>query len=174
MLKADRIELAILNLLIDWYEPSGRWFNSLSMRDAISTAVDGVSQSETIDAVLILIDNGIIAFHGIDGMPYSPDRHERAFYGPDFRCKALPAARRRQQELSRDNRQGIFISHINEESAIAKRMKTLFQTALSNDVPVFVSSDFVSIDSGDPWYDRILEAIRKTQVVDSLLSPASN
>ena len=52
-------------------------------------------------------------------------------------------------------------------------MKTLFQAALGADLPVFVSSDFVSIDSGDPWYDRILEGIRKTQAVVSLLSPTS-
>lgn len=97
MLKADRIELAILNLLIDWQDPSGRWFNSLSLKNAIAMTVDAVSQSETIDAILILIDKSLIAFNDIDYQPYHPDRHVRAFYGPDFRCKALPTARRRQQ-----------------------------------------------------------------------------
>ncbi len=38
---------------------------------------------------------------------------------------------------------------------------------------MFVSSDYKSIASGDPWYEAILEGLRKSQVIISLLSPAS-
>jgi hypothetical protein len=40
-------------------------------------------------------------------------------------------------------------------------------------VPIFLSSDLVSIESGEPWYDKILEGMRTTQVLLSVLSPAS-
>src|SRR5260370_11737962 len=111
MLKADRIELAILNLIIDWSDADGRWFNLLSLQKAVLLTVDGASMPEVIDAFLTLIDKAFIAYNDVDDQPYHPSRHERHFYGLDFRCRALPPARRRQQELSRDNKEAIFIIH---------------------------------------------------------------
>lgn len=176
MLKADYIELAILNLLIDWNTfGSGRWrwFNSRSLMEAISISFDGVTESEAIDALLDLLHRQLIELHDCNSVRYQSDHFDEFFSGPNFRCQAQFSARRRQQELAGSNRRGIFISHISEESAVATRLKTLFESALSNELPIFVSSDFESIESGDPWYERILEGIGKTQVLITLLSAAS-
>ncbi len=52
---------------------------------------------------------------GMQYVPYDPIEDWSHFFKGDFRCKALPAARRRQQELTERNRGGIFLSHISEE-----------------------------------------------------------
>lgn len=66
----------------------------------------------------------------------------------------------------------IFISHIGEEASIALLLKGLL-TSTFKDVPVFVSSDFESIRTGDEWYDKIVENARTAKVVIVLLSKQS-
>jgi hypothetical protein len=116
---------------------------------------------------------GIGRYEGNRFVPYDPHGGSEYFYGRPFHCKALPRARRRLQELSKDSRHGIFISHISEERAVALRLQRLFEEALSSALPVFVSSDYKSVKSGEPWYAAILEGIRRSQVIISLLSPAA-
>ena len=115
MLKADRIELAILNLILDWPDAAGRPFSLSLLTAAISITIGPVSDDETIDSLIVLHGGNLIGlgwYSGSTFLPYNPSEGKTFFYKPNFRCKALPVARRRQQQLSHDNRHGIFITHI--------------------------------------------------------------
>jgi hypothetical protein len=176
MLRADRIQLAILNLIIDWSENAGRPVSLSSLAASIAISGSALSHSELVDALLELYQSGIIElgrYVGSTLVRYDATEGSTYFYHGEFRCKALPAARRRQQELSRNNRNGIFISHIAEEKPIALRLQRLLHDALSPTVPIFVSSDYKSIESGEKWYEAILGGLKRSQVVIVLLSRAS-
>lgn len=68
---------------------------------------------------------------------------------------------------------GVFISHITEERATALLLKDLLQRTFSEDLPIFVSSDYESIGGGDVWFTKIVEGIKNSAVVIVLLSPSS-
>jgi hypothetical protein len=173
MLKADQIELAILNAVIDWSEPSGRWMDIHQLANEIASATGDVTPAEVIEALLTLRSSNLIELVDSDCRSYEQKDHERFFYGPPFRLKALVGSRRRKQELSRDNRSGVFISHIGDERSVALRLKALLESAILPQPPVFVSSDYESIPSGAHWWNGILEGIRRSEFVIVLLSPAS-
>jgi hypothetical protein len=67
---------------------------------------------------------------------------------------------------------GIFISHINEDKTLAAELKKVLQ-AIFPGVPVFVSSDYESISSGDDWLIRILTALKSSDVVVTLCHETS-
>lgn len=68
---------------------------------------------------------------------------------------------------------GIFISHITEEKAVANKLKSFIRQALGRDVGVFVSSDYISIPGGEPWFTKIVESLKSVKVVLVLLSEHS-
>ena len=173
MLRADRIKLAILDLIVKPHNTEGASFKSLSLSKTLSAKIADVSQHEAIDELDLLWQEKCVSLYDDNRVPYHPDNRDHFFYDSHFHCAPLPLARRRQQELAQGNRSGIFISHVSEEFEMAARIKVLLQASLANTLPVFVSSDFLSIKSGEPWYDRILEGIRKSQVILCLLSPNS-
>jgi len=173
LLKADRIGLAILNLILDSSEARGPSFSFSLLTKDISAKIGYVSPGEIEDALLDLYHRHLIGlgrYVGKTFQPYDPSEGTEYFSYGEFRCKALHSARRRQQELSRNNRQGIFISHLSEEKPIALRLQSLLMEALSPPIPVFVSSDYRSIGSGEKWYDAILGGLRLSQVVIVMLS----
>lgn len=71
-----------------------------------------------------------------------------------------------------DKEDAIFISHISEEADIALALKDLLQSVFNN-IPVFVSSDYESIESGEEWYDVIVDRARSAKIVMVLLSMQS-
>lgn len=176
MLRADQIELAILNLLIDYHEPGGPTFRIPMLQSWLKPVIGDASDREVIDSLMILFENDMIAIERYRGqavyVPYELSEGTAYFYGPDIRCRARQKARRRQQELARGSRRGIFISHISPEAPVACHLKNLLLASLWPPVPVFVSSDYDSIPSGE-WYPAILKGLRDSGVVISLLSPAS-
>jgi hypothetical protein len=176
MLKVDQVELAILNLLVDWSNVEGRRFPMTLLESLISAQIGYVSEDEVDDGLLVLIEDRLIAVDRYEEsrfVPYDPSKGAAFFREQPFRCRAFAKARRRQQELAKGNRHGIFISHISEERPVALRIQRLFGEALSESLPVFVSSDYKSIGSGEPWYAKILEGLRKSQAIVSLLSLTS-
>src|ERR1041384_2652244 len=72
-----------------------------------------------------------------------------------------------------EKRSDIFISHISEESVIAKTLKAFLQRIFSNDIDIFVSSDYSSVSGGDFWFTHIIEQLRLSQVVLVLISKDS-
>lgn len=70
-------------------------------------------------------------------------------------------------------KQGVFISHITEESATALLLKDFLQRAFSKDLPVFVSSDYESITGGDTWFTKIVAGVKNCAVIIVILSPDS-
>jgi hypothetical protein len=68
---------------------------------------------------------------------------------------------------------GVFVSHITEEKAVANKLKSLLRQALGKDFSVFVSSDYVSIPGGEPWFSRIIDSLKSVQIVLAVLSNQS-
>ncbi len=63
-----------------------------------------------------------------------------------------------------------FISHISEEAAEARALKTALEQALDG-VQIFVSASDLHL--GDPWLGEIQKALREARVLIALCSPAS-
>jgi hypothetical protein len=175
MLRADLIDLSILALLVDWHDVSGRFLSLSDFQPLLGPQVGVVSNAEIIDALILLFDRDLIAVDQYSNSQFIPYASEGSayFYKANLRFKARPLARRRIQELTARNRRGIFLSHISEESAMAIRLRRLFKEALWADMPIFVSSDYESIPSGEPWYQKVLQGLSQVEGIVSLLSPAS-
>jgi hypothetical protein len=71
------------------------------------------------------------------------------------------------------DRIAVFISHISEEAPLAHLLKSWIEATFPGQVSVFVSSDLVSIQAGDEWYDKIMEALGTTSVFIVVCSPIS-
>lgn len=67
----------------------------------------------------------------------------------------------------------IFISHITPEAPIAYILKDLLVRAFGEAIHVFVSSDYVSIETGAPPFQTIVGALSSAAVVIVLLSEAA-
>jgi hypothetical protein len=65
---------------------------------------------------------------------------------------------------------GVFISHITDEAPIAEALKVYLKRCFGESFPVFVSSDYYSIATGEEWYRAILNAVTQASVVIVLLS----
>ena len=154
MLKSDQIELAILTLIIDSHEANGRMLVLPQLMKYFEEKVGPVKVEEIVEALIVLSNKHVVSvgkYRGQDFSPRQPSDGEAYFY-QNFMCKALPGARRRIEELSAETKTGIFISHIGEERPAALEVKAFLETALTPAPPVFVSSDYESIESGDEWY----------------------
>src|ERR1700742_2696870 len=73
----------------------------------------------------------------------------------------------------KDKKEGVFISHINEESGVAHKVKSLLQDAFGPELKVFVSSDYESLRGGDKWFPTILDNLRSAKIILVLLSKDS-
>jgi TIR domain len=71
------------------------------------------------------------------------------------------------------SKNGVFISHLVEESAVALALKETLVDAFGSDLPVFVSTDKESIAPGQPWYDAITNSLENVQAAIVLLSQES-
>ena len=67
----------------------------------------------------------------------------------------------------------VFISHIGDEAALANSLKQWIENTFPDQVSVFVSSDLASIQAGDEWYDKIMEALSSADIFLVVCSPTS-
>lgn len=67
----------------------------------------------------------------------------------------------------------IFISHVKEEANLARILKSYLEDAFLDMVDIFVSSDSKSIAAGDPWLDKIEDALRNASLALILCSQKS-
>lgn len=67
----------------------------------------------------------------------------------------------------------VFVSHIQEEAALAAILKRRLAEQFGELIDVFASSDVASIAAGDRWLDSTEGALRKADVEIILLSSAS-
>ena len=164
---------------MDWKGRSpGPVYRLHRYREAVLPRVEDAIDAEVVESLRVLHENGLIEidrYLGFTPVPYDQSQGDSFFFdtAEAFRCRPKPRARRRQQELSGSDRQGIFISHIGEERPLALRLQGLLEIALSPKPPVFVSSDYDSIKSGEEWYRAILDGLKRCQSVIALLSPDS-
>jgi len=71
------------------------------------------------------------------------------------------------------SKDGLFISHIAEERAVAQLLKDFLRATFGIDLKIFVSSDYESIQSGEQWFNSIVDALRSAQMILVLLSEVS-
>src|SRR4051812_26464183 len=71
-------------------------------------------------------------------------------------------------------RQGVFISHIVPEKAIALVLQQYIRAAFKNEFIVFVASDQTSIGGGPEWFNHILTNLGTSRVILILLSQESS
>jgi hypothetical protein len=67
----------------------------------------------------------------------------------------------------------IFISHIHEEAAVARKLRDWFHAAFPGLVRAFVSSDYEDNPLGSPWHRKINRAMSRSRLLVALLSPRS-
>jgi hypothetical protein len=67
----------------------------------------------------------------------------------------------------------VFISHIHEESGVAKVLKDWVESTFAGQIQVFVSSDIKDIPAGSRWLSEIDSALGSTTLFLMLCSPAS-
>lgn len=67
----------------------------------------------------------------------------------------------------------IFISHITEESEIAKNLTSLLNQIFTSEVEIFVSSDQKSINAGVEWFESIKESLITFKIQVLLISQIS-
>ncbi len=68
---------------------------------------------------------------------------------------------------------GILISHISEESELAKKLKDWIETTFAGQCDVFVSSDSEDIPPGAKWLEKIGGAMASARVLILIASPTS-
>lgn len=68
---------------------------------------------------------------------------------------------------------GILISHISEESELAKKLKDWIETTFAGQCDVFVSSDSEDIPPGAKWLEKIDGAMASARVLILIASPTS-
>jgi hypothetical protein len=66
-----------------------------------------------------------------------------------------------------------FVSHIAEEAKVASHLKSCLKRDFLGNLDVFVSSDGDGIGAGDDWFKCIDSAIRNSELMLILCSPAS-
>ncbi len=64
----------------------------------------------------------------------------------------------------------VFISHITDEAPIAEALKIHLKRCFGQSFPVFVSSDYGSIRTGEEWYRAIVDGITNADAFIVLLS----
>src|SRR5262249_51347116 len=77
---------------------------------------------------------------------------------------------RATMSFSMHNKKGVFISHIADESPVADALKIYLRSCFGQSLPVFVSSDYESIPTGEQWYRAITGAIMDAAAFIVLLS----
>jgi hypothetical protein len=65
---------------------------------------------------------------------------------------------------------GVFISHITDEAPVADALKVYLKKCFGQTLPVFVSSDYYSIPTGEEWYRAIVTGVAEASIVIVLLS----
>jgi len=78
------------------------------------------------------------------------------------------------ENIIRDSKREIFISHIAEEKAVALVLQKYIQLAFRNEFPVFVASDGTSIGGGRKWLQHIIDSLRRAKIVLILVSQESH
>ena len=96
------------------------------------------------------------------------------FYRGSFTCtREFPAAFTLLDALVGKNKRGIFISHNVMEATLAIALKGFLRAGLGTDYPVFVSSDYRTIQGGKPWFAEIVTAVSTATAVLVMVTPDS-
>ena len=67
----------------------------------------------------------------------------------------------------------VFISHITEESSIARELKKYIENKFLCQIKVFVSSDVRDLTPGHRWLEKIETALKECNILLIICSPSS-
>jgi hypothetical protein len=76
-------------------------------------------------------------------------------------------------ENDTEKKYSIFISHIHENEAVAKKLKEFLTSIFSDEISVFISGDPENIAPGQDWFASIIDGIRQCDCMIILCSPDS-
>jgi hypothetical protein len=169
----DRIEYAILDIIMrtngshqgSWAE----WTNSaLSLVADLDDAEFEAAFNRLRKRSIILLLNGSGRYN-----PTTEEDISLFFYTDRFKAIITDEGRSHWGHLKANLRNGVFISHITQETPVAIVLQKYLRLAFGDDFRVFVSSDAKSIGGGKKWYTHIIENLRVSEVVLVLVSQES-
>jgi TIR domain len=179
----DALELQLLEIII----PAGSEGRNFGMPDLYNEVVRGNSGVKKI-AMNLAIEKIVAAlvdlvaercirirhYVGKESWRREGSETTEQFHRGTFTCtREFPAAFKRQSALLGQSKRGIFISHNVPESKLPIAFKKFLRSALEGDYPVFVSSDFQTIQTGKPWFAEIVTAVQTSTAVLVIVTPES-
>lgn len=126
----------------------------------------GFTDQQTINLIGIFLGKGYIRYTS-DSSHFVVTQLGRQIIKTD-----LP---RQGQILENDTEKkySIFISHIHQNEAVAKKLKEFLTSIFSDEISVFISGDPENIAPGQDWFATIIDGIRQCDCMIILCSPDS-
>ncbi len=156
MLKSDRIELAILTLIIDPHEANGRMLVLPQLMKYFEEKAGPCKVQEIVEALIVLSNKHLVSvgkYRGQDFLPRQPSDDEVSLLTRISCARRFPVpAVGLRSCLPRPKPESSSATSEKNGPRALKRIKAFLETALTPAPPVFVSSDYVSIESGEEWY----------------------
>jgi len=128
----------------------------------------GMKTAETIQFITSLREKGYIRLNGSGtNSSISVSQLGKKLIEEDQSVK--------QQSVGTVKREpfNVFISHIHENEAVAKRLKDYLIGIFPDRISVFISGDPENIPPGQDWFATIIDGIRKCNCMIILCSPES-
>ena len=183
MSNLERLELQLLEAIIP-AGSEGRSFTLTQLFEELAIANKSLLETprpstydEIIAALIDLRQRECISIRHYDGG--EPRRREGGetpvlFYRGSFHCvRQLPESYQLRAMLQGADKNGVFISHNVPEGELASALKNFLRAGRGETYPVFVSSDYRSIQSGKQWFPAIVEAVHKAEAVLVVVTPDS-
>ncbi len=128
----------------------------------------GMKTNETMQFISALRDKGYIRLTGSGTTAsISVSQIGKKLFEEDQSVKQQSA------ETAKRVPYNVFISHIHENEAVAKRLKDYLISIFPEEISVFVSGDPENIPPGQDWFATIIDGIRKCHCMIILCSPDS-
>ncbi len=125
----------------------------------------GMNTAETIQFITSLREKGYIRLNG-SGTNSSISVSQ---IGKKL-IKEDPSVKQQSVGTGKREPYNVFISHIHENEAVAKRLKEYLIRTFSDDISVFVSGDPENIPPGQDWFATIIDGIRRCDCMIILCS----
>ncbi len=184
MTDIDRIELYLLQTIV-LAGPEGHNFRLATLYSdlvrtnaALGKIAMNLAHERILAALIDLLEKRCIRirhyFPGGESIKRRGSETIELFYRGSFTCtREFPTAFTLLDALVGKSKLGIFISHNVPEAKLAIALKEFLQVALGADYPVFVSSDYETIQGGKPWFAEIVTAVSTATAVLVIATPDS-
>lgn len=177
---SDKLEYAILDFVMRFTDGTHQESWDSWQNEAHRAVPESFDMADLKAAFKRLWKEGVLRLskpdhqrrHAFEYSGKESDDEAFLFIGP-FNATITDEGRRYWDRAQFRRRNGVFISHINEERAVAHVLQKYLKRAFGDDFRVFVSSDAKSIGGGKKWYTYIIDNVRLSEVVLVLVSQES-